>query len=73
MDERGLGLWLLTLGLILVVLGGLVWLGAFSWFGRLPGDLRFGNENVRVYVPLTTMILLSVVLTLLLSIINRLR
>lgn len=73
MDERGLGLWLLALGLVLVVLGGLVWLGAFSWFGRLPGDLRFGNENVRVYIPLTTMILLSVVLTLLLSIINRLR
>ena len=73
MDERGLGLWLLAIGLILVVLGGLVWLGAFSWFGRLPGDLRFGNENFRVYIPLTTMILLSVVLTLLLSIINRLR
>ncbi len=73
MDERGLGLWILSLGLILVVIGGLVWLGAFSWFGRLPGDLRFGNENVRVYIPLTTMILLSVVLTLLLSIINRLR
>jgi len=72
-DERGLGLWLLALGLVLVVLGGLVWLGAFSWFGRLPGDLRFGNENFRVYIPLTTMILLSVVLTLLLSIINRLR
>lgn len=73
MDPRGVGLWLVFVGVLLVLLGGLVWLGAFSWFGRLPGDLRFGNENVRVYIPFTTMVLLSVVMTLLLSLLSRLR
>lgn len=73
MDPRGVGLWLVFAGVLLVLLGGLVWLGAFSWFGRLPGDLRFGNENVRVYIPITTMVLLSLVMTLLLSLFSRLR
>nr|BAL58079.1 hypothetical conserved protein [uncultured prokaryote] len=73
MDPRGVGLWLVFAGVLLVLLGGLVWLGAFSWFGRLPGDLRFGNEHVRVYIPFTTMVLLSLVMTLLLSLLSRLR
>lgn len=73
MDARALGLLLVAVGLALAALGGLVWLGAFSWFGRLPGDLRFGTENVRVYIPFTTMVILSVVLTILLSLLSRLR
>ncbi|MCS7293953.1 MAG: DUF2905 domain-containing protein [Chloroflexota bacterium] len=73
MDGRSFGLLLMVAGLAIAVAGGLVWLGAFSWFGRLPGDLRFGNEHVRVYIPLTTMVVLSVVMTILLSLLSRLR
>ncbi|MCI0425033.1 MAG: DUF2905 domain-containing protein [Actinobacteria bacterium] len=39
--------------------------GAFSWFGHLPGDIRIENENSTVLIPLTSMILVSVVLTVL--------
>ena len=55
---------LLVIGLSIVVIG-LVW----PWlsqlpFGRLPGDLVIERENFRVYLPITTMILVSIVLTL---------
>jgi hypothetical protein len=34
--------------------------GALSWVGRLPGDIRYDGENARVYIPITTMIVVSV-------------
>jgi hypothetical protein len=43
------------------------WSGALSWFGRLPGDLRFGGENGRVFVPITSMLLLSIGVSALLN------
>ena len=63
MEPRSLGL--------LIVIGGLVAIGAFSWFGRLPGDIRIESGNIRVYIPITTMVLLSVVLSLLAAIFRR--
>ena len=61
---ESLGKTLLTVGLGVAALGALLWLaGRFGWRG-LPGDLRFGSDNVRFYVPLGTSILLSVLLTL---------
>ena len=57
---------LILLGVGLVVAGLLVWTGALSWFGRLPGDVRWEGERARVYVPIVSMIVVSVVLSLLL-------
>lgn len=71
MDARTLGLLIVAVGLILVVVGILVAAGAMSWFGRLPGDIRIEGESTRVYIPLASMILLSVVLTLLLHLFRR--
>jgi hypothetical protein len=58
-------------GLAIVVIGLLVWSGAFGWFGRLPGDIRIERETMRVYIPIVSMIVISLVLTLLLNIIRR--
>jgi hypothetical protein len=58
-------------GVALVLIGVLVWSGALSWFGRLPGDIRVDRENVRVYFPLVSMLVVSVVLSLLLYLVNR--
>jgi hypothetical protein len=68
---RELGPWLIGAGLVLAIVGVLAWAGALSWFGRLPGDLRFGDEHTRVYIPITSMIIVSLVLTLLLSLFRR--
>jgi hypothetical protein len=58
---------LIYAGIILIV-AGLVWHyvpGALSWFGNLPGDIKYKNENTSFYFPITTMILVSVVLSVL--------
>ncbi len=71
MDSRTLGLLIVGVGLAIVVIGGLVALGAFGWFGRLPGDLRFEGERTRVFLPITSMLLISLILTLLLNLFLR--
>ena len=62
---------LVALGIGLVILGLLVWSGALSWFGRLPGDVRIERESVRVYLPLVSMLVVSVALSLLLYLVRR--
>lgn len=72
MDASQIGRMLVWIGLGLAVLGGLVWgLGRFLPLGQLPGDFSYEGENTRVYVPLATMIVLSVMLTLLVNIVLR--
>jgi hypothetical protein len=70
-DRSNLAFVLLAAGLALIALAALVWTGALSWFGRLPGDIRVERPGMRFYAPITSMIILSVVLTLLLSLIRR--
>ncbi len=55
---------LIFAGVFLVVAGILVYAGWLSWFGRLPGDIRVERQNLRVYVPLTSMLIVSIVLSL---------
>jgi hypothetical protein len=62
---------LVLLGLAILVIGLLVWWGAFGWFGHLPGDIRIERESVRVYIPIVSMLVISIVLTLLLNLISR--
>jgi hypothetical protein len=61
---------LIMFGIVLVIVGLLVQFAPALRLGRLPGDLSFGNRNVRVYVPIGTSILLSLALTLLLSLVS---
>lgn len=63
MDSRALGLLIVGLGLAAVVVGFLVMYGGLSWFGHLPGDIHIERGGVQVYVPVTSMILVSLVLT----------
>ena len=60
-----LGPFLVAAGLLIAAIGVLVWTGALAWLGRLPGDIRIEREGVRVYVPLASMLVLSLALTLL--------
>ena len=64
MEHRTVGGLLVLAGLALVVVGIVAWAGGLSWFGRLPGDIRIERDNVRVYVPLVSMLIVSVVLTI---------
>ena len=68
-----IGRLLILLGVVFVTVGAaFLLLGRMGLF-RLPGDLAFGGRNWRIFIPITTCILLSVVLTLLLWLVNILR
>jgi hypothetical protein len=69
-SAREFGLGLALLGGALVVLGVLVWAGALTWFGRLPGDIRIERDGLRIYVPIVSMLLVSLVLSLLFRVIK---
>jgi hypothetical protein len=64
MNHKSLALVLFGMAAVLVVVGALVYTGALSWFGRLPGDIRYESQNTRVFVPLTSMFLVSLLLSL---------
>lgn len=67
---RELGPILVVVGLVIAVVGVLAWSGALAWFGRLPGDVRIG-EQTRVYIPITSMLIVSIVLSVLLTLFRR--
>lgn len=72
MDAGTLGRGLIYLGVGLAAVGGVVLLlGRVLDLGNLPGDLVYQGEDVQVYAPIGTMIVLSLVLTLLLNLVLR--
>ena len=64
---------LIVFGLLAVVAGLIIQFApqAFSWFGKLPGDIRYEKGNFKFFFPLTTMILLSFGISLLLKLFGR--
>jgi DUF2905 family protein len=68
----GLGRLLIVGGVILAAVGVAVVLAPnIPFLGRLPGDIRIDNENVQVFIPLGTMLLVSLILTIVLNLLNR--
>jgi NADH:ubiquinone oxidoreductase subunit 6 (subunit J) len=67
-----IGRWLIGVGLLLVIVGAVFLLaGRIPWLGQLPGDIRIEREHVRVFIPLGTMLVVSLVLTVIINIIAR--
>ena len=71
MDSRATAFLLIAAGGALVIVGLLVWSGALSFFGRLPGDIRYEGENTRVYFPWVSMLLVSVILSVVAAVVRR--
>ncbi|MHB0850221.1 DUF2905 domain-containing protein [Stutzerimonas nitrititolerans] len=65
--------WLMAAGLLLLLLGVALHYapGLLNWFGKLPGDIRIESERSRTFIPITSMIVLSVVLTVLVNLFRR--
>jgi hypothetical protein len=71
-DFSGMGRILIVIGLAVAAIGlVMVFAGKIPWLGKLPGDFFFRGKSVSFYFPLTTSILISVLLTLVLWFINR--
>ncbi len=62
----------MAIGALIVLVGAVVryFPGAVSWFGNLPGDIRIEREGSRVFIPITSMILISVALTILANLVG---
>ena len=68
-----MGRWIIIAGIILIIIGAIMQFapGLLNWFGRLPGDIRIETGNKRIHIPLTSMVIVSILLTLLLNLIKR--
>ncbi len=64
---------LMIIGIIITIAGAALWIAGryLPWLGNLPGDIRYESDNVRVYFPLATMILISIIGTIILNILVR--
>jgi Zn-dependent protease with chaperone function len=67
-----LGKILIYIGVITVLIGAFfLFLSRMPWFGKLPGDIAINRSGWTIYIPLTTMILVSLILTLILNFVFR--
>ena len=71
MGNRPLGQLIILLGLILIVAGLVTMRGWLGWFGHLPGDVRVERPNVRLYVPIVSMLLISILFSVLSYVLRR--
>ena len=73
MERLGIGI--IVIGILIVVTGFIIWLfgDKLRFLGRLPGDIRKERENFSFYMPITTMILFSIVISLIIWLVQKLR
>jgi uncharacterized protein HemY len=73
MDRMGKGV--VIIGACIVAIGIVIWLfgDRLRFLGRLPGDIRIERDNFNLYIPITTMLLLSVIVSIILWLIQRFR
>lgn len=68
-----MGKWFMIVGAALLAIGAVLkfapWL--LTWFGNLPGDIRIESERGKVFIPITSMLLVSLVLSVLLHLFRR--
>jgi hypothetical protein len=72
MDFSAFGRWLIFMGLVIVAIGGLLlWLerglpSSLNWLGRLPGDITIQRKNFTFFFPVTTSLIISLILSMVL-------
>lgn len=71
--DQNTGKYIIVFGLFLLLAGILIYFfhDKLHWIGHLPGDIRIEKENFHFYIPITTMILFSILLTLLIGVIKK--
>ncbi|MGH8914554.1 MAG: DUF2905 domain-containing protein [Acidimicrobiia bacterium] len=65
---------LIAVGIGVVIVGLILryFPSLFSWFGNLPGDIRHQSENTRVFIPITSTLLVSLAATVIINVLARL-
>ena len=72
--DQNTGKYIIGFGVLIVVAGLVIYFfhDKLHWLGKLPGDIRVERENFRFYFPITTMILVSLLITLIVNILKKL-
>ncbi|MXS86131.1 DUF2905 domain-containing protein [Nitrosomonas sp. HPC101] len=65
--------WLMLAGIILLVIGAVLHLapGLFSWFGKLPGDIHIETRHSKVFIPITSMLIVSIILSVIINLFKK--
>ena len=65
--------WLIIAGLVMLVIGLVLNYAPalLNWFGRLPGDIRIETDSGNIFIPITSMVIISIVLTVVLNLFRR--
>ncbi len=71
MSNQQIGTLVVLMGVALVVVGLVIWADGLSWLARLPGNIRIQGESITVFIPLASMIVISVLLTFVLNLLLR--
>jgi len=69
--NRLIGIFVIVGGICLIIVGLLIYSGGFNWFGKLPGDIHYESDRVSVYVPIVSMLIVSLALSLIFYLIRR--
>jgi len=69
--NRFLGLVIIVGGFCLIAVGFLIYSGGLNWFGKLPGDIHYEGERAQVYIPIVSMLLVSLALSVIFYLIRR--
>jgi hypothetical protein len=71
MNWAEVGRFLIIAGAVAVIVGMLLMVADKLPIGRLPGDLHFGTGRVKIYIPIATSVLLSILITIILNFFSR--
>jgi len=65
--------WFMLAGAVLLAAGFILHFAPWmlNWFGRLPGDIRIESERGKIFIPITSMLILSIILTVLVNLFKR--
>lgn len=62
---QDIGKFLVLAGIVITLIGTLIWMGLGKWMGKLPGDIAIQKGNFGFYFPLATCLVISAILTFL--------
>ena len=63
---------LIVIGFLIIIVGILLYISPqlFNWIGKLPGDIKIEKDNSRIYLPISTMIVMSIILNVLFNLVG---
>ena len=71
--DQNTGKFIIGFGIVVLIAGVLIYFfhDKLHWIGRLPGDIRIERENSKIYIPITSMILFSILITVIVNVIRK--